>query len=58
MRHEIGRVDLDLAAFVCVTSSEAVTHSAVLHHSEMLSDDRVEALIEDTTRLIVGYLAG
>jgi hypothetical protein len=35
-----------------------VTHSAVLHHSEMLSDDRVEALIEDTTRLIVGYLAG
>jgi hypothetical protein len=58
VRHEIRRVDLDLAAFVCVTTIEAVTHSAVLHHSEMLSDDRFEALIEDTTRLIVGYLAG
>lgn len=57
-RHEIRRADLDLAAFVCVTSIEALTHSAVLHHSEMLSDDRVEALMEEATRLIVGYLAG
>jgi len=55
---EIRRVDLDLAAFVCVTSIEAVTHSAVLHHSAMLSDDKVEALIEEATRLIVGYLVG
>jgi AcrR family transcriptional regulator len=54
---EIRRVDLDLAAFVCVTSIEAVTHSAVLHHSAMLSDDRVAALIEEATRLIVGYLS-
>jgi hypothetical protein len=54
---EIRRVDLDLAAFVCVTSIEAVTHSAVLHHSAMLSDERVAALIEEATRLIVGYLS-
>jgi AcrR family transcriptional regulator len=57
-KNEIRRVDLDLAAFVCVSSIEAVTHSAVLHHSEMLSDDRAAALIDDTTTLIVGYLVG
>jgi AcrR family transcriptional regulator len=57
-KNEIRRVDLDLAAFVCVSSIEAVTHTAVLHHSEMLSDDRAAALIDDTTTLIVGYLVG
>jgi AcrR family transcriptional regulator len=57
-RNEIRRVDLDLAAFVCVTCIEAVTHSAVLHHSAMLSDDRAAALIDETTSLIVGYLVG
>lgn len=55
---EIRRVDLDLAAFVCVTSIEAVTHNAVLHHAELLSSDGVAALIDETTNLIVGYLAG
>jgi hypothetical protein len=54
----IRRVDLDLAAFVCVTSIEAVTHSAVLHHAEMLSSDGVAGLIDETTNLIVGHLAG
>jgi AcrR family transcriptional regulator len=55
-RREIRRVDLDLAAFLCVTSIEAVTHNAVLHHSEMLSGDKVEALMQEATRLVVGYL--
>jgi AcrR family transcriptional regulator len=55
-RAEIRRVDLDLAAFVCVTSIEAVTHSAVLNHPELLSDDGAATLIEEATRLIVGYL--
>ena len=53
---EIGRTDLDLAAFVCVTSIEAVTHNAVLNHSELLSDEGVEALVEEATRLVVSYL--
>jgi hypothetical protein len=57
-RNEIRRVDLDLAAFVCVTCIEAVTHSAVLHHSEMLSDDGAAALSDETTSLIVRYLVG
>ncbi|MGH8198841.1 MAG: TetR/AcrR family transcriptional regulator [Steroidobacteraceae bacterium] len=55
-RDEIRPVDLDLAAFVCVTSIEALTHSAVLHHPEMLSDDAAETLVDEATRLIVRYL--
>ena len=53
---EIRRADLDLAAFVCVTSIEAVTHNAVLNHPELLSDEGVEALVEEATRLVVTYL--
>jgi AcrR family transcriptional regulator len=55
-RDELGVVDLGLAAFVCVTSIEAVAHNAVLHHVDLSKDAAVEPLIEDTTRLIVGYL--
>jgi hypothetical protein len=55
---EFRAVDLGLAAFVCVTSIEALTHTAVLHHSEMLSDEAaVDALVEEATRLVVRYLA-
>jgi AcrR family transcriptional regulator len=53
---ELRKVDLGLAAFVCVTSIEALTHTAVLHHSEMLSDEAVRTLIDEATRLVVGYL--
>jgi AcrR family transcriptional regulator len=53
---ELRKLDLDLAAFVCVTSIEALTHNAVLHHSEMLSDEAVRALVDEATRLVVGYL--
>lgn len=55
-RTEIRAVDLDLAAFVCVTSIEAITHTAVLHHPDRFSDQAYEALIHEATRLIVGYL--
>ena len=54
-RNEIRAVDLGLAAFVCVTSIEALTHTAVLHH-KVVSDEAMEALIEEATRLVVGYL--
>lgn len=57
-RDEIGALDLDLASFVSVTSIEALTHNAVLHHSRMLSDEAMEALVDEGTRLIVGYLRG
>ena len=55
-RDELGVEDLELASFVCVTSIEALTHNAVLHQSKTLSDGAMEALIEEGTRLVVGYL--
>ena len=55
-RDEIRTIDLGLAAFVCVTSIEALAHTAVLHRSEKLSDEMVETLVDETTRLVVGYL--
>jgi AcrR family transcriptional regulator len=55
-RDEIRAIDLGLAAFMCVTSIEALAHTAVLHRSEKLSDEMVGTLVEETTRLVVGYL--
>ncbi|MEH2611269.1 TetR/AcrR family transcriptional regulator [Bradyrhizobium sp. AZCC 1693] len=55
-RDELRTVDLGLAAFVCVTSIEALAHTAVLHRSEKLSDEVVRTLVDETTRLVVGYL--
>ena len=54
-RGEIRVADLGLAAFVCVTSIEALTHTAVLHQ-KLISDEATEALVEEATRLVVGYL--
>jgi len=55
-RREIGVADLDLAAYVCVTSIEALTHTAVLHRSEMLSGGGAQKLVNEATRLITRYL--
>jgi AcrR family transcriptional regulator len=56
-RTEIRTVDLELATFICVTAIEALTHTAVLHHPDSFSGKAYEALINEATRLIVGYLA-
>lgn len=55
-RDEIRAVDLDLASFVCVTTVEALTHRAVLHHPEVLSEERSATLVDEATRLLVRYL--
>ncbi|MFD1782895.1 TetR/AcrR family transcriptional regulator [Phenylobacterium terrae] len=55
-RDEIRPLDLDMAAFVCVTSVEALTHTAVLHRPDFLTDAAVGALVEEATRLVLGYL--
>jgi len=55
-RDELRMTDLGLATYVCVTSIEALTHNAVLHRSEMLSDEARGMLVDETTRLVVGYL--
>ena len=49
--------ELELAAFVCVTSIEALTHNAVLQH-QTVADEAMDALVEEATRLVVGYLTG
>lgn len=55
-RDELREVDLGLATFVCVTSIEALTHAAVVHHADALSDEAFDALIDEATRLVVQYL--
>jgi hypothetical protein len=57
-REELRVDDLELASFVCVTAIEALTHNAVLHHSKMLADERMQALIDQAARLVIGYLKG
>ena len=50
--------DLDLAAFICATSIEAVTHNAVLHRCAMLSQADSGAPVDGAARLVAGYLKG
>jgi AcrR family transcriptional regulator len=57
-RAEIATPDLDLASFICVTTIEAITHNAVLHGAKVLPGGAMEALVDESTRLIVGYLMG
>ena len=53
---EFRNVDVGLATFVCVTSIEALAHTAVLHGAETFTDEVVGTLIDEATRLVVGYL--
>jgi len=55
-RDEIDVADLDLAAFVCVTVVEALTHAAVLRRPDILAGDQAPRFVDDVTRLLVGYL--
>jgi AcrR family transcriptional regulator len=55
-RDEIGIADLDLAAFILVTTVEALTHSAVLRRSDLLTHEKVGIFIDEVTGLVVRYL--
>lgn len=55
-RGELAVADVDLAAFVCVTSVEALTHAAVVDRARPLTDDEAEQLVEHGTRLVLRYL--
>jgi len=55
-RDEIDVADLDLAAFVCVTVVEALTHAAVLRRPDILTDGKARHFVDDVTRLLVRYL--
>lgn len=54
-REEIGVEDLDMAAFLAVSSVEAMTHVAVLRRPELLSDPQ---FVEEVAALVVRYLRG
>lgn len=55
-RREMRKVDLDVATFICVSAIEAVAHNMVLNQAEMLPEKRVRTLVDETTRMVVGYL--
>ena len=55
-RDEVGIADTDMAAFVCVTTVEALTHAAVVHRREVLSEERATVFVDEVTALILRYL--
>ena len=55
-RKEMRRIDLDVATFICVSVIEAVAHNMVLNQAETLPDKVVRTLVDETTRMVVGYL--
>ena len=55
-RDEVRVADLDLAAFVCASAIEAVAHNAVLHRAGALTARDTGTLVDEATRLVVGYL--
>ncbi|QAU46712.1 TetR/AcrR family transcriptional regulator [Bradyrhizobium guangzhouense] len=55
-RKEMRRIDLDVATFICVSAIEAVAHNIVLNQAEMPPDKMVQTLVDETTRMVVGFL--
>jgi AcrR family transcriptional regulator len=55
-RNDIRARDLELAAFLCVSAIEAISHNAVLHRGELLSEQATAALVDEATRMVMGYL--
>jgi len=55
-RGELDVVDLDVAAFICVTAVEALSHAAIVRRPEILTDEKATKLVDDVTRLLVRYL--
>ncbi|WP_172783469.1 MULTISPECIES: TetR/AcrR family transcriptional regulator [Bradyrhizobium] len=55
-RKEMRKIDPALAAFMCVSTIEAIAHNTVLNGAEMLSEKMLKVLVDETTRMVVGYL--
>jgi len=55
-RKEIRKIDLDVATFVCVSAIEAIAHNMVLNQAEALPEKMVRTLVDETTRMVVGFL--
>ncbi|MBC9878227.1 TetR/AcrR family transcriptional regulator [Bradyrhizobium sp. INPA01-394B] len=55
-RKEMRKIDLDVATFICVSAIEAIAHNTVLNHAELPSEKMVRTLVNETTRMVVGFL--
>ena len=55
-RDEINIADLTVAALICVTAVDALTHAAVLRFPEILADEKAEVFVGEVTDLVVRYL--
>ena len=55
-RDEIDIADLDVAAFICVTTVEALTHAAVLSRPDILAGEKAGQFVDEVTRLVLRYL--
>jgi len=55
-RKEMRKIDPGLATFICVSAIEAVAHNTVLNQAEILSEKTVRTLVDETTRMVVGFL--
>jgi AcrR family transcriptional regulator len=55
-RDEIDVLNLDLAAFICFTAVDALTHTAVLRRPDMLTNENAEMFMNGVTDLVVRYL--
>ncbi|UWU89757.1 TetR/AcrR family transcriptional regulator [Bradyrhizobium sp. CB1015] len=55
-RKDMRKIDPALAAFMCVSAIEAIAHNTVLNGAEMLSEKVAKVLVDETTRMVVGYL--
>jgi AcrR family transcriptional regulator len=54
-KDEIGMADLDLAAFILITTVEALTHNAVLRRPDLL-DEKGEVFVDEVTQLVLRFL--
>jgi AcrR family transcriptional regulator len=55
-RREIDVDDLDLAAFIVVTTVEALTHSAVINRPDVLVGEKADGFVEEVAGLVLRYL--
>lgn len=54
-RHDLKVRDLDQAAFICVSTVEALTHALVMRNPKIVAD-QIQSFVDEVTRLLVGYL--
>jgi AcrR family transcriptional regulator len=55
-RDQLDVADPDLAAFICVTAVEAITHAVVVRRPEILAVENSGRLLDDVTLLVVRFL--